>query len=165
MKKIILLVICLSLLLCGCSANTDVNSENEGLTPAYDFKLLDMSGNELKFSSFKGKPIVLNFWASWCPPCKAEMPDFESAYKKYGDDVVFVMVSVDDTFNEAADFIANSGYTFPTYYDVNGEGGYFYGISSIPRTFFINTDGYIAKYYSQAISSTLLEAGIKYIME
>ena len=162
MKKLILLLLCLSLLLCGCGTGGEANND-ESLSPAYNFTMQDMNGTSVKLSSLSDKPIVLNFWASWCPPCKAEMPDFEAAYKKYGNEVNFVMVSVDDTFSEAADFMASSGYTFPAYYDVNGEGGYLYSITSIPRTYFINKDGYIAKFYTQAISSVLLEAGIEYI--
>jgi thiol-disulfide isomerase/thioredoxin len=164
MKKLIVLLIALSLLLCACGADSDAPNPNEGLSPAYDFTMQDMSGNNVKLSSFLDKPVVLNFWASWCPPCRGEMPDFEEAYNKYKDEVNFVMVSVDDTIGDASNFINSSGYTFPAYYDVNGEGGYLYGVSSIPRTYFINTDGYIAKHYAQAISSVLLEAGIEYIL-
>ena len=71
MKRLVFLLLALAILLLSCG------NDNEGLTKAPDFTLEDYSGNTLKLSDLNGKPIVLNFWASWCPPCKAELPDFE----------------------------------------------------------------------------------------
>ena len=86
----------------------------------------DPQGNSYSLSQMLDKPVVLNFWASWCPPCKSEMPDFEKLYAIYGERVNFVMVSVDDTLEEAKDFYQGSGYTFPAYFDSEGSGSYIY---------------------------------------
>ena len=131
---------------------------------APDFTILDMEGKEVKLSDFFGTPIVLNFWASWCPPCKAELPDFEEACKKYDGDVVFLMVNLTDgqreTVEVAKDFIASEGYTFPVYFDTKYEAAYTYGVSSIPQTYFINADGSLEARATGMISSSQLEQGI-----
>jgi len=132
---------------------------------AYNFKMQNLNGEELQLSDLTGKPIVLNFWASWCPPCKAEMPDFESAFNKHKDTVTFVMVSVDDTLEDAKDFYEGSGYTFPAYFDSLGEGSYIYGISSIPQSFFISADGKIISSHTGMISAAQLENGINELLK
>ena len=110
-----------------------------------DFTVYDAEGTACKLSDFVGKPIVLNFWASWCGPCKAEMPDFEESYKTYGDQIHFLVVNLTDggteTVESASAFIAEQGYTFPVYFDTAMEAAYAYGISAIPSTFFIGADG------------------------
>ena len=110
-----------------------------------DFTVYDAEGTACKLSDFVGKPIVLNFWASWCGPCKAEMPDIEESYKTYGDQIHFLIVNLTDggteTVETASAYIASQGYTFPLYYDTAMEAAYAYGISAIPTTFFIGADG------------------------
>lgn len=131
---------------------------------ALDFTVQDGDGNPVKLSDFFGKPIVLNFWASWCPPCKAELPDFEDAYKKYDGEVVFLMVNMTDNQREtvqvAKDFISSQGYTFPVYYDVGYEAATVYGVRSIPQTYFISAEGEAVAYATGMISSAQLEQGI-----
>lgn len=126
------------------------------------------SGETVKLSDKLGKPIVINFWASWCGPCKAELPDFEEMYKKYGDEVEFMMVNLTsgrETKSVAKAFVDSCGYTFPVYYDTMSSGAMAYGINAIPLTVFINKDGSIASYYNQMIDGVTLENGIKDIME
>lgn len=131
---------------------------------APDFTVLDSTGREVKLSDFFGKPIVLNFWASWCPPCKSELPDFEAAYKKYDGKVTFLMVNLTDNQREtpevAQSFIRSAGYTFPVYFDVNYQAASAYGIRSIPQTYFINADGKPVAYATGMITASQLEEGI-----
>ena len=131
---------------------------------APDFTVLDADGREIKLSDFFGTPIVLNFWASWCPPCKAELPDFEAACKQYEGKVTFLMVNMTDGQREtvaiAKDFIASEGYTFPVYFDTQSEAAYAYGVSSIPTTYFINADGSLEAKATGMISAAQLEQGI-----
>lgn len=152
----------------GSSAPTDTptdgETEGEAVNKAPDFTVQDGEGNSVKLSDFFGKPIVLNFWASWCPPCKAELPDFEDAYKKYDGEVVFLMVNMTDnqmeTVEVAKDFIKTYGYDFPVYFDVSYEAATVYGIRSIPQTYFINAEGEAVASATGMISAAQLEQGI-----
>ena len=132
---------------------------------APDFTVLDWEGNEVKLSDFVGKPVILNFWASWCGPCKSEMPDFEEAYQKYGGDIYFVMVNctAGDSMEDAKAFIGDGGYTFPVYFDTTNEASYVYGASAIPMTFFIDEFGDLVTYARGALSADLLQKGIDMI--
>ena len=130
---------------------------------APDFTMLDMEGNEVTLASFFGKPIVLNFWASWCGPCKMEMPEIQKFYDKYGQEIHFLLVSVDDSLDAAKTFISDSGYTFPVYFDTTSVGAYTYGASSIPLTFFIDAEGNLTAYYMGAMSESILQQGVDMI--
>ena len=115
--------------------------------PAMDFTVYDIDRNPVKLSDFFGKPILINFWATWCPPCKSELPDFDRVYADYGEDVVFMMVNMTDgsrdTVESASAFTADNGYSFPVYYDCDLNAAYTYGASSIPMTVLIGADGNI----------------------
>ena len=132
--------------------------------PAPDFYFFDESGNRLRLSQFKGKPVILNFWASWCGPCKSEMPDLEEAYKMYGEEIQFVILNMTDgsreTVESARRYIESAGYSFPVFYDKQQNGAIAYGVSGIPVTFFIDADGYVKGMYSGAMSANILQQGI-----
>ncbi len=152
------------------NSENNSNNENEPETmPAMDFTVLNENDEEISLLSLTGKPIVLNFWASWCSPCKQEFPDFQEAYDKYGSDVEFVMVNLTDGIQEtqekAKDFIDSNGYTLPIYYDVNQDAAYTYYVYSIPTTFFINADGNIIAYAQSMLDGENLELGISMITE
>jgi len=131
---------------------------------APDFTMYDIDGNALKLSDFRGKPVILNFWASWCGPCKAEMPDFEEAYKTYGDQVQFLIVNLTDgsseTVESASGYIADQGYTFPVYYDTTMEGAVGYNVYAIPVSFFIDAEGVVRASNEGMISADVLESNI-----
>ena len=130
---------------------------------APDFTVLDASGNPVRLSDMRGKPVVLNFWASWCPPCKAEMPDFDMVYRELGDEVVFMMVNVWDTQSDAEAIINLMGYSFPVYYDFGESAVAAYGIDSIPQTYFIDKWGGFVAYGVGALSEDELRYGISMI--
>lgn len=127
---------------------------------AWDFTVYDRTGNPVKLSDFFGKPTVVNFWASWCGPCKSEMPTFERAYQAYGNEVSFLMVDMIDgareTQADAEKFLSGQNYTFPVYFDNNKYAAMAYGIYSIPSTLFINADGTIHAAYRGALSEQTL---------
>lgn len=133
-----------------------------------DFEVLDYNGNKVKLSDFAGKPIVLNFWATWCYYCKLEMPDFNKAYKEYPD-VVFLMVNatdgVSETVQRAKKYVEDEGYDFDVYFDTTGQALYAYGISSFPSTFFINANGELVARRIGMLDYAMLEQRISYITE
>lgn len=139
-------------------------SAQEQRTPAPDFTVIDADGNEVSLSALRGKPVVLNFWASWCPPCKGEMPDFEQAYLTHGENIQFMMVNLTDgereTTTSAKDYLSAQGYTMPAYFDVGGSAALTYRVYSIPSTYFINADGEIVSYALGALDAASLEQGI-----
>ena len=119
----------------------------------------------VKLSDYLGKPVVLNFWASWCPPCKAEMPEFDAKYLEIGDEVQFLMVNVtrSDYFQDANHYIKEQGYRFPVFYDLTGEAANAYMVSGIPVTFFINAEGRLVAQFVGGMSAETLEYYISLI--
>ena len=142
---------------------TDTHPTDPPDYTAPDFTMLDMEGNEVTLASFFGKPIVLNFWASWCDPCRSEMPEIQDFYDQYGQDVQFILVSQDDSLEDAKAFIEDEGYSFPVYFDSTFMGSYSYGASSIPLTYFIDADGQMIAYFRGAMSESILQQGIDLI--
>ena len=199
MKQIIIksVLICCSILLvllaasCDTNPSPDANTDSEAATVvadkdtslngplppttndkinyAPDFAVLDKDGNTVKLSDFRGKPVVINFWATWCPPCKQELPDFNKAAETYKDDVVFLMVNLTDgqrdTVNVVKAFVADNGYTFPVYFDTSYSAANAYSISSIPATYFINAKGEVVSYKVGMMTADELDTGIKLLTE
>ncbi len=122
-----------------------------------DIKIFDKDGKEVKLSDFEGKPVILNFWATWCGYCVQEMPDFEAAFKEHGDDIQFMIINTDDGIGNGEKFIADKGYTFPTYYDLEYNAAITYGISGIPRTIAIDKDGNIRYNRAGMVDAEALE--------
>jgi peroxiredoxin len=150
----------------GGEDNESESSDTGYSNPAPDFTVIDREGNVVKLSDMKGKPVVLNFWATWCPYCVEEMPDFEKVYNKYKGEVEFMMINMThgaETVENASSFIDSYGYTFPVYFDTTSEAAYAYGIQSIPTTFFIDAEGYIVAYYQGSMSGDTLLRGISMI--
>lgn len=137
---------------------------------APDFTVKDTNGNNVSLSDFKGKPVVLNFWASWCPPCKAEMPDYEKMYRQYSaKGVVFMMVNLTDGDREttatAQKFLKDSHYTFTAYFDTKYSASDAYSISSIPDSIFIDKGGNIVNTYEGMIDAATMKKNIEAILK
>ncbi len=139
--------------------------DSRALAP--DFTVYDAQGNPVKLSDFRGKPVVLNFWASWCGPCKAEMPDFDEKSAELQGEVVFLMVNATgdngETVDTASAFVEQSGYGFPVFYDTDYEARIAYGIAAYPTTYFIDADGYAVAYGRGTMSAASLQQGIDMI--
>lgn len=144
------------------------DEEEQTAVKAPDFTVYDREGNEVHLSDFLGKPVVLNFWASWCGPCKMEMPDFHEKYLELGDEVQFLMVNATggrETKDSAAAFISETGYTFPVFYDLDSDASMTYGAYSLPTTYFIDAQGYAVAKATGAIDGTTLQQGLDLILK
>ena len=168
----LLLALMMILSLSACSAEGEEIAETtesaaEDYDPAPDFTVYDKDGKPVKLSDMKGTPVVLNFWASWCPPCKAEMPEFDEIAKEYAGKVEFMMVNLTDgvqeTQEKAQAFIDSMGYTFPVYFDKDSDAAYKYGVQSIPTTIFIDANGDLVAGAPGAIDGETLRYGISMI--
>ena len=148
--------------------------EIEEVVPAIDFELLDQFGNTHKLSDYKGKVVFLNFWATWCPPCKAEMPDIQKLYENYGfneDEVIILGVaspkSDENQYTQEKDeehvisFLEENNYTYPTVLDNSGMLQMEYGISAYPTTYMIDVDGNIFGYLPGMMTYDIMESIIQ----
>lgn len=149
----------------GAEDRTDSSAAGSGdSAKAPDFTVVNEAEEEVKLSDFVGKPVVLNFWASWCGPCKSEMPFFQTMYDTYGEEVVFMMVNLTDgsreTVETALDYVQQSEYTFPVYFDTKQEAAYAYYVSSIPATYFIDAEGNLTAYGVGALQEENILQGL-----
>ena len=153
------------------TADAEEKQETEsGLTPAIDFILTDQYGNTHKLSDYKGKTVFLNFWATWCSPCRAETPDIQKLYESAeteGEDALVVLgVAAPNLGNEKSEeeikaFLEENGYTYPVLMDTTGEVFMSYGVNAFPTTFMITREGEVFGY----ASGQLNEATMKSIVE
>ncbi len=111
---------------------------------APDFTLKDPQGNQVSLSGFRGRPVMINFWATWCPPCRYEMPFMETVYReRAADGLVILAVSIDEDPNEVPRFMKEFGITFPVVLDTDQSVATKYRIRPIPTSFFVDKDGVI----------------------
>lgn len=138
---------------------------------AKDFTVYNMDGEPVKLSDYKGKkPVVINFWASWCPPCKEEMPFFQEATNTYSSgDIEILMVNLTDGMREtketALNYMKENNYNMNVMFDTEFSAAEAYIINSIPRTIFVDKDGYISGEYSGMINKNLLNDNIEKLIQ
>lgn len=136
---------------------------------AQDFNVVDMEGKAVLLSEHFGKPIMINFWATWCGPCRSELQFFDELYQKYGDEVDFMMVNLTDgtrdTEKGVKSFIEENGYTFPIYLDKAYDAATAYGIYSIPMTVMIDSDGKISDTHIGSMDKETIEGYLLNMIE
>lgn len=154
----------LDTLLTQSAASTQPTEEEKPEMIVYD-----IDGNPYKLSDFEGKPVILNFWATWCDFCKLEMPHFEEKYRQYGDEIHFLMVNATDNFFEteekAFEYISGEGFTFPVYYDSAQTADTYFNLSSFPVTYLLDAQGGIVGWQQGMLTEEMLQTGIDKLLE
>lgn len=121
-----------------------------------DFTLSDLNGKEVSLSSFKGTKIMLNFFATWCPPCKAEMPDMEKLYQESKDsDFIILAVNLGEDEKTVKEFMKKNNYNFPVLLDIRGIAADKYSVSAIPTTYFLDKEGNIVPFKDLTLEKTV----------
>ena len=133
--------------------------------PAPDFTCYDGAGNAVALGDMRGKPVIVNFFASWCGPCRMEMPYFDECYAAYGDQVTFMMVDLcafgNDTPEDGRQMVADGGWTFPVYFDTDGDAMLRYVIRSMPTTIFVSADGQLKGRHTGMMDKETLEKTVR----
>ena len=153
----------------AASVSVSASSSREAEShPAPDITVYDEAGQTVTLSSLRGKPVILNFWASWCPPCQRELPHFNEAYGQYGDRITFAVVDLTDgareTQESALAHLRENDYSLPPLFDLDGTAAYTYSVSSIPATFFIDAEGELVTYAVGALNREMLQQGIELLL-
>ncbi|HEX3036486.1 MAG TPA: TlpA disulfide reductase family protein [Thermodesulfobacteriota bacterium] len=168
-KKIVALLFIVFLLpLLSCESGDNESAAKEDSDYAKGFALPSLDGNKkVELNDFKSKPMVVNFWASWCAPCREEMPFFEQTWRKYKDKgVVFLGIDVLDQEMNAREFLRQLGISYTNLYDQSGEVANDYGAFALPVTFFIDKEGkIIRKSYGGFIGEEDEKKFIQYVEE
>ncbi len=126
---------------------------------APDFTLVDLEGNQVSLSDFRGKTVFVNFWATWCPPCRAEMPEIEAIYQEYKDkDVVVIGVDILEPEDVVRQYMQQGDYSWTFVLDTSGEVAGNYRIVAIPTSFFIDREGIIQAVNIGAMTKRAMEA-------
>lgn len=149
-------------------AVTEENVTKSNYSPAPDFTVVDENGKEVKLSDYRGKPVVINFWTTWCYYCKEEMPDFNEAFKE-NTDIQFLMINVTDNVSETIEggkkFKEDGGYDFPIFFDTTSQASFAYGVTGFPSTYFIDKNGNLVSKQIGMISADLLKEKLSMITE
>lgn len=144
--------------------NTDGNDSSVDLSQiqyAADFELTTLDGDEIKLSELRGKKVIVNFWATWCPPCIEEMPDLQSFYEKNKDNNIEILAvnltNLDDGEEAVRSFVTEYGLTFPVPLDAEGEVGTSYGVFTIPTSYILDEEGRIFQKVVGAMDEQMME--------
>ena len=132
---------------------------------APDFTLIDLDGNQLSLSDFRGKMVFINFWATWCPPCRAEMPEMEAIHQEYkAEDVIVIGVDILESEDKVRQFIEHGGYSWTFVIDATGAVAADYNINVIPTSYFIDEEGIIRAVDFGAMTKRTIEARLAEMM-
>lgn len=154
------------LLIQGCTPSSQsITSDGPEATAAVnvgesapDFTLVDLDGNQVSLSDFRGKTVFINFWATWCPPCRAEMPEIEAIYQEYKDKGVIVIgVDILESEDVVRRFVEQGGYSWTFVLDISGEVAANYEVAAIPTSFFVDREGIIQAVSIGAMTKRAME--------
>lgn len=173
-KRLLWIILCFILLialalfsyrfLTAAQNHTPPESERSVISAvsAADFTCYDAQGNQIQLADFSGKPIVLHFWASWCLPCREELPNFQQLYEVYGSEIQFIIVNLTDGTREteaaAKSFLQENNFRFPAYFDLDLAGMQAYQVYSLPTTILIDESYTVVHREYSALTASKLEA-------
>ena len=159
----------------GDTADSDDGADAAQTVRAYEFEMEDQFGNVHRLDDYKGKVIFLNFWATWCGPCRNEMPEIQMLYEEYaaqGENAEVAVIGVagpgmggEGSREEITAFMEENGYTYPVLMDETGEMFSYYGISAFPTTFMIDRDGNVYGYVSGQLTEDIMRSIIDQTLE
>jgi thiol-disulfide isomerase/thioredoxin len=155
MKRLILMSAAIFVFMVGCSSGP-----KKEINPSEVIPQMSIAKYEEVKSQYKGKVILVNFFASWCPPCKAEIPDFIKVYNKHKDKFVIIGISIDDDLQKGAEFVVDKGIPYPTFHAERALEAKM-NVSSIPTNIFYKPDGSLFNFYVGALSEDFLESVIE----
>ena len=148
---VLVVILTLVLLIGGCSSPAPQVGK-----PAPDFQLPNLEGQAISLSDFRGMPVLLNFWATWCGPCRFEMPMIQAIFEESSDTgLVILAVDIGEASSKAKDYIQSGNFSFPVLLDINQDVALEYNIRAIPTTFLIDKDGIIQEIKVGAFSNML----------
>jgi len=128
---------------------------------APDFTFDDLEGNPVSLSDFLGKPVLLNFWATWCPPCRKEIPDLQKFHQKYGDKIVLLGIDWGEDVEEVKKFLTRYGVTYTTLMDKDGKFFVRYGLTGLPTSYWVDETGVIRGIWEGAMEIEDMINGFK----
>lgn len=154
------------------TGESETGAADPDAVPAPDFTLIDQFGNQHTLSDYQGKTVFLNFWATWCSPCRSEMPEIQQLYEDYGNnegDLIVLGVAAPNVGREGSEeeiaaFLEENGYTFPVVMDYFGAFSNQYGIRAYPTTFMIDADGNVFGYVESALTKAMMESIVEQTM-
>lgn len=163
--NILLVAVILALASLGCSSSSGEASASVG-SIAPDFTLTSVTGKEMSLAAFRGRPVVLNFFTTWCGPCRDEMPGMQAVFEDYmTQGLVLLAVDLGDAGADVKSFARELGLSFPVLLDGTSRVGDQYGVNSYPRTFFIDSAGVIRKISFGSMAESEIAAGIEDLLE
>jgi len=133
--------------------------------PAPDFELPTPEGEPVRLSDYRGRPVLLNFWATWCPPCRVEMPHIQAVHEAYGARLVVLAVAVQDDWAFTRPFMDRYGFTFTALQDREMEATFAYRIQSLPTSVFVDREGIIRQIWTGLMTREAMEAAVRAVVD
>jgi peroxiredoxin len=150
------------LIIRGSGSSSSAGSTSRSSAPARglpiaDFELTALTGETVKLSQFRGQPVMINFWGTWCPPCRSEMPLLQSTYELHGSKLVILAVNVNDTQQAAEQFVEEMGLTFPILMDEDGSVRNQFQVRGYPTTYFVDDEGVLREQFIGELKQNLID--------